>query len=464
MKIKQIFDEIAAEPGTNAKMDILKKYKDNELLRRVLYLANSKRVKYYIKRIPSYEYFGVNYSLEQALGIILAISNRDVTGQLAIDKLVLVLENVDADDAYIIERIIEKDCKIGMGTSNMNKVIKGLIEDTPYMGAVSFDEKKARKIFEKGGKGISQVKMDGRYCNAIIRAGEVELESRQGEPTIVTGAKFVEELTQLDDCVLNGELTMDGIPRYESNGIIASIIDICGKKESRTDKENEKKLATFEEKHGNFEEALSKIRYTVWDRISIDEYFETKSNVPYNKRAIELNRALKNIETTRVSIVEGVVVNSYEEAISHFQEILARGEEGTILKSYDGEWKDGKPTWQIKMKLELALDLVITGFNYGTKGTKNENVVSSLNAETSCGKLKTRPQGLTESLMAEITENQENLLGTIIEVKCSGLSFDNTGAYSLLYPAFKGFRDDKSEANSLDECIEIQNAAIGLTV
>jgi ATP-dependent DNA ligase len=346
----------------------------------------------------------------------------------------------------------------------MNKVIKGLIEDTPYMGAVSFDEKKARKIFEKGGKGISQVKMDGRYCNAIIRAGEVELESRQGEPTIVTGAKFVEELTQLDDCVLNGELTMDGIPRYESNGIIASIIDICGKKESRTDKENEKKLATFEEKHGNFEEALSKIRYTVWDRIGIDEYFDTKSIVPYNKRAIELNRALKNIETTKVSIVEGVVVNSYEEAISHFQEILARGEEGTILKSYDGEWKDGKPTWQIKMKLELALDLVITGFNYGTKGTKNENVVSSLNAETSCGKLKTRPQGLTESLMAEITENQENLLGTIIEVKCSGLSFDNTGAYSLLYPAFKGFRDDKSEANSLDECIEIQNAAIGLTV
>ena len=66
--------------------------------------------------------------------------------------------------------------------------------------------------------------------------------------------------------------------------------------------------------------------------------------------------------------------------------------------------------------------------------------------------------------MVEITENQEKLLGTIIEVKCSGLSFDSSGAYSLLYPAFKHFRDDKLEANSLDECIEIQNAAIGLTV
>lgn len=464
MIIKEIFDEIASTSGNNAKIDVLKKYSDNELLRRVLYMANSKRVKFYIKRLPEYTHNEVSYTLEQALGMLMEIANRDITGQNAIDKLTIWLENVSADDAYIIERIIDKDCKIGMGTTFINKVFKGLIEETPYMGAVSFDEKKARKIFEKGGKGISQVKMDGRYCNAVIRGGEVEMESRQGEPTIVTGAKFVEELAQLEDCVLNGELTMDGIPRYESNGIIASIIDICGKRDSRTDKENEKKLAAFVEKHGDFDEALSKIRYTVWDRISIDEYFDAKSVVPYSKRAIELNRALKTIEVTRVSIVEGKVVESYEEAMGHFQEILARGEEGTILKAYDGEWKDGKPTHQIKMKLELTLDLVITGFNYGTKGTKNENVISSFNAETSCGKLKTRPQGLTEALMTEITENQDNLLGTIIEVKCSGLSFDHTGAYSLLYPAFKHFRDDKSEANSLDECIEIQNSAIGLTV
>ena len=44
MKIKEIFDEIAAEGGTNAKVAILTKYVDNELLKRVLYLANSKRV------------------------------------------------------------------------------------------------------------------------------------------------------------------------------------------------------------------------------------------------------------------------------------------------------------------------------------------------------------------------------------------------------------------------------------
>jgi DNA ligase-1 len=468
MEIKQILDEISSEPGKNQKMVILGKYADNELLKRVLYMANSGRVKFYVKQIPEYTCDGNStYTLEESLNMIQKISSREYTGHNAINFLKEILCGSTRDNAYVIERIIEKDLKIGMDSS-INKVFKNLIEETPYMGAVSFDEKKARKLFEKGNKAYSQVKMDGRYCNAIISGGSVYLESRQGEPTIVTGAKFLDflnELALMNEVVLNGELTMDGVPRYESNGIIASIIDICGKSDGRTEKENSKKLSTFESKHGNFEEALAKIRYTVWDMITVDEFNVASSKTPYNKRLENLENVLFGNEqdSSMVSIIENREVNTFEEAMEHFKEILGREEEGTILKSQIGEWKDGKPVWQIKLKLELTLDLVITGFNYGTKGTKNEHVVSSLNAETSCGLLKTRPQGLKEDLMKEITENQESLLGTIIEVKCSGLSFDNTGAYSLLYPAFKHFRDDKGTANSLEECIEIQNASLGLS-
>ena len=468
MTIKQIFDEIASTSGNNDKIAVLSKYQDNDLLKRVLYMANSKRVKFFIKRVPDYPkveteegLIGLNHALDQ----LSQITERKVTGGDAIALLETLLSSLTLDNAYILERIIEKDCKIGMGTTFMNKVFKNLIEETPYMGAVSFDEKKARKLFDKGAKAYSQVKMDGRYCNATIHNGEVYLESRQGEPTIVTGAAFLKELALLNDVVLNGELTMDGVPRYESNGIIASIIDILGKRDSRTADENAKKVSVFEDKHGKLEDALAKIRYTVWDMITLDEYNAASSKTPYNIRLENLEGVLFGNEhvSNMVSIIENREVNTFEEAMEHFKEMLGRGEEGTILKAQTGEWKDGKPTWQIKLKLELTLDLVITGFNYGTKGTKNENVVSSLNAETSCGKLKTRPQGLKEDLMKEITENQDKLLGTIIEVKCSGLSFDNTGAYSLLYPAFKHFRDDKGVANSLEECIDIQNAALGLS-
>lgn len=463
MTIKQIFDEIAAESGNNAKIEILRKYSDNELLKKVLYMANSKRVKFYLKRVPEYTDARNKISLSEALGELELISNRELTGNSAVNHLIDLLSLSEPDDAYIIERIIEKDCKIGMGTTFMNKVFKGLIEDTPYMGAVSFDEKKARKIFEKGGKGISQIKMDGRYCNAVIRSGEVEMESRQGEPTILTGAKFLDELSSFEDCVLNGELTMIDTPRYESNGIIASLIDILGKKESRTEKENEKKLKAFTDKHGSLEEALDKIRYTVWDRLTVDEYFNKSSKIPYVERLANLEKVIHNSNSKCVNLIDSMIVHNYEQAMDHFKDLLALGEEGTILKAWDGEWKDGKPTWQCKVKLEMTVDLKIVGFNYGTKGTKNENVISSLICESSDGKVVTQPQGLKESEMQYVTENQSDLLGTIIECKCNGLSHNSDGEYSLLHPAFKCFRDDKANADSLDDIILNENMVKGVT-
>jgi hypothetical protein len=462
MSIKQIFDEIAAESSTNQKMEILKKYKDNELLKSVLYMANSKRVKFYLKQIPAYTHNKIGWTLEEALNMLMSIANREFTGQNAIDKLTIWLENVSADDAYIIERIIEKDCKIGMGTTFMNKVIKDLIEDTAYMGAISFDEKKARAIFDKGGRGISQIKMDGRYCNAIIRNGEVELESRSGEATVVTGAKFLAELANFEDCVLNGELTMDGVPRYESNGIITSVIDIQSKRDERSEKETEKKLEAFEKKHGSFKKALNSIRYTIWDTITVDEYFDKVSKTPYSKRLAKVEQLISKSNASMVYMIETRIVHSYAEAMEHFQEVLATEingvpQEGTILKAENGTWKDGKPTWQIKMKLEMDLDLRIVGFNYGTKGTKNENVISSLNAQSSDGLVNTRPQGIKEDMMVYITKNQDQLLGKVIQVKCNGLSKNVDGDYSLLYPAFIAIRDDKDTCDSLESIKNIEN-------
>jgi NADPH-dependent curcumin reductase CurA len=53
----------------NDKGKVLAKYKDNELLKRVIYLAHSPRIKFYIKQIPEYvkDDFELNMPLEQAL-------------------------------------------------------------------------------------------------------------------------------------------------------------------------------------------------------------------------------------------------------------------------------------------------------------------------------------------------------------------------------------------------------------
>ena len=452
-KIIEIFDEIANESSTNSKIEILTKYKDNELLKRVLYLANSKRVKFYIKQIPDYDLSGDRKDLLWGIDQLQGLSNRTVTGGAAIELLRTVLGSCDNESSYIIERIIDKDCKIGLGTRMINKVFPDLIEKTGYMGCRPYSKDLITKLLSKG-KCISEEKMDGRYLNVVIQGGELMLESRQGEPTTLENPLFFSELTQLTDCVLNGELTMGGgISRFDANGIISSLISIATKKNGGVDAS--KDIAKFESRHMPYYEALDLIRFTAWDMLTIDEYFTRKCSRPYINR---LNNLLENLlGFNMITVVETRMVSTLAEVMEHFVEISERGGEGLVIKSMDGYWVDSKPSYQIKIKKEINLDLKIVGFNYGTG--KNTDLISSLNAESSEGLLKTSPTGINEDDMYYITENQDVLLNTIVEVKCSGLSQDNKGNYSVLHPVFKHLRTDKTIANTLQECIEINESS-----
>ena len=141
-------------------------------------MANSKRVKFYIKQIPVYEKRNTendpftlrdillslfeDSSLSWGLDQLERFSSREKTGHEAIDFLKFILETVESDSANIIERVIEKDCKIGFGTRMINKVFPDLIEKVGYLGAKPYSEKLVRNILKSNPINFSQEKMDGR--------------------------------------------------------------------------------------------------------------------------------------------------------------------------------------------------------------------------------------------------------------------------------------------------------------
>ena len=461
MTTLDIIKEIANEPSTNKKMDILKKYKENRLFLDALYLADSPRIKFYVKQIPEYTpNSNPTLSLEGALILLEDIYKRVVTGHDAIQKLKDILESVSSDDAIVVERIIGKDFKMGMG-KNINKIIPGLIEETPYMGATPYKKDKVEELINKS-KVVSQIKMDGRYANCHTSEDFVLLESIQGEITYLPGdCKLVKELLAFKPgFVLNGELTIDGISRYISNGIIASIVSITKKLEAGENVMKEYKQ--FEEKHGSFEEMINKVVYTVWDVITAEEYLAKHSKTPYHQRLKNISEMIEESNSDMIRIIESKEVATLAEALSHFSEKLANGDEGTIIKDLNGEWKDGKPAYQKKVKLEIDLDLKITGFHPGTPGTKYEHMISSIEVQSEDSKIVTNPAGINEATMEFITNNKDSLLGKIVKVECSGLSINSIGKYSLLHPRFLEIRDDKVVANTLEEAIEIENGAKGI--
>ncbi|MDD5151455.1 MAG: hypothetical protein PHC28_13435 [Flavobacterium sp.] len=453
--LQQIFDELLTTNSTKEKEQILRKYKDNQLLREVLYHALSPRVKFYIKKIPDYVgSLNPTMKLNDAITELQILSSRQFTGNAAIDYLRSILSSLSEFDAFVIERIIEKDIKLGFNVSTTNKVWPKLIEETPYMGASSFDKKKIQKLIDSDKKGIvSQIKMDGRYCNLINTHEEVITESRSGEITHIFNT-FDELFCNIPERVFNGELIMDGINRYESNGIIASIVDICKKEKNGNDISKEKEK--FTKKHElDFEDAINKIIFVTWDVITIDEYNNAISERDYDERWHELSLLISQINSPRVRLVESKRVANMNDMMEDFKEKLSNGEEGTIIKGLSTKWKDGKPNTQIKVKLEMSMDLVIVGYNQGKKGTRLEQTLGSLICESADGKLKTDPAGLSDEIRDVIWKNRELLLNTTVEIICSGVSVTDNG-YSLLHPRFFRLRDDKNSANTLEEILAIE--------
>jgi len=453
--------------STRKKEGRLREVASDDLLKKVLYLMLSRRVKFYIQSIPEYgtcSHGHQQISLSDALDMLEPISSREVTGNKAKEHLAYILSSVNEHDAEIIKRIIKKDAKIGMGAKSINKVIKGLVEITPYMGAVSYDKKKVERLIATG-HAVSQTKMDGRYANVLIHHdGSVEIESRQGEPTYVHGPVIKAfDNSLVKGIVLNGEITMRGdIDRYTANGIVASIVSIRKKEAqgSNTDKEK----AKFEKSNGmTIEEAEGLIVYSVWDAITLDEYFDNASSRPYEERYDVACDAVATIDHPSIQMVEYIPVISFGEAMRDFQDKIKAGEEGTILKSLKGTWKNGKPVWQIKMKLNMTVDMKIIGFNDGTEGTKNEGSIGSLKCASSDDIVFADPSGIKDDERDMFNADRESFIGKIVEVKCCGLSEDANGNKSLLHPSFVRIRDDKSVADSYQDMVENENMVKGLT-
>lgn len=457
--ILSILNDIASNNSKNFKLEELAKHKDNVLFQQVLKLAYCPVTQFYIRQIPEYD---INvpydsYHLQTALIYLNKIAHREITGNLAKNVLRDQLELLTNNDAEVLKRIIGKDLKAGFSASSINKVFgKGFIKETPYMGAVSYKKEKVEKLFKNHDKVFSEIKMDGRYTNIKITGDDVYMESRAGKVTNF-GNTF-DNLIYLrnmigHDLVLNGELVIFGMSRYESNGAIAAMVSIGNKIDDG--KDVTKELTKFEKEYElSYDELKRKITVVVWDFIPLIEY----ENLGY-WRVPRINRLdqlaplisdfLEQTSSTNIQLIKYREVKDVKEAIDHFQELIAEDEEGTILKGSNGTWKDGKPAWQVKFKLEMTVDLKIIGLNYGTPGSKNEKLISSILVESSCGALKTNPCGISEKDMKYITANQEEVLGSILEVKCSGTSSNSKGEYSLLHPVFIKIRDDKNDADSL---------------
>ena len=362
----------------------------------------------------------------------------------------------------ILEGLACKNYKVDFGIKFFNEVMgKDGIAKSPYMGCKQFDEKKVKKLFEANKSLISQVKNDGQFLNCIVKGDDCFFTARSGLPQYING-QLVDELLSIKknldyDFVITGELMIDGYDRKTANGIIRSLI-ASNKKILDGDLKEEGK---FFKKYGvSIKDIENKLRLIVWDLIPFNSFLNKRYEVGYLSRLKVLE---ENLKSDVIKITGYKIVYSYKEAIQHFRELLNNGEEGSVLKTLNGIWKDGKPDYQIKMKLEIELDLKVKGFNSGKPKTKYENTLGSLYVESEDGLLSTNISGIPDKDRDYIWKNKDSFIDKVVVIKCNGTSKNKEGENSLLYANFMYVREDKMEANTFEEIVKIENMKLQLT-
>ena len=373
--------------------------------------------------------------------------------------------------ATILTGLVIKKYPIKFGSKFFNRIFRDdPIKVNPYMGCISYSKKKVDELFEKHPYLISQIKNDGQFLNIFVNCEEC-FTARSGIKQHINGRvramKETIEKNFKQKFVITGELMIEGYDRHTANGIIRSLISSNKKISEGDTKEASKFLKKYSK---SIKEIEDKLFVVAWDLVYLEEFLgavEEDNRTAYTDRIKDLRHIVDFLKSEGIEdvlkLTEQKTVKNFSEAMEHLKEVLNSGGEGTVLKSLDDNYfEDGKHNYQIKMKVEFTVDLEVISINEGKKGSIREGKLGSVTAKSKCGKLVTGVSGFTEEMQDIIWSEKDSWIGKIIEVKCNGTSENRDGGRGLLYANFKSLREDKEEADTLEEILKAENAAFEL--
>lgn len=450
----QIFDLIekaAGNPGRLFKEQVVAEIVADELGKRVLVAALDPFTTYGIAKVPERHTFddGRPFGTD-TFELLEALRIRQLTGNDAREAVRDHLDALTPKSAELLKRIITKDLRAGFTDGTVNKAAKGTIKEFPYMRCSL--PKDAKLDSFDWAKGVySQEKADGMFANVDVEDksnGGVRITSRQGQPFPLTSDAMTALANQLLDTfaertqthgellVYNGETGL--LPREQGNGMLNSLSQ------------------GGELPPGHF------IAFEAWDQIPLDAVKpKGKWDVPYATRWLLLQAQVHAARRLAVRTIQTRIVHSLAEAYEHYRVLLAQGREGTIIKNRHAIWRDGTSKEQVKLKLEVDVDLKPVRFLPGTG--KNADTFGAIECETSDGKLVVAVgSGFTDKQRKEIHLRRDDALRAIAVVRANSVMkpSESNDRHSLFLPRMVELRYDKTEADSLERVIDQFESAI----
>jgi DNA ligase-1 len=448
MSLYEIIKALQEVSGSNAKLAILQQHRGNLLLKAYIEATLSPRVNFFVskKTMPKAVAQGRTDLFDLEEGVIQEAINflakRKYTGQNAKDYIQAILSSLTKEGQALYEWMLLKDFRAKVGHSLVSKVWPELSEWVPkYMRCeLPSNVNLQQWPWEEGV--LSQVKADGMY----VQVGADGILTRNGSVVDVKllDNGFQEEYTILVEelrefgVALTGELLVHALGKFlpldrkTSNGMLNSVLA------------------------GNPLPEGFYVTCEVWDYIKLAGKF----SVPYNARLSFVDELMFPYE--HFAAIDTREVFSYQEAIQHFQEVTASGGEGTVVKHPHGLWKNGDSKYQVKIKIEVEIDLFC--YNMVEGQGKNGGMLGALRLQSSCGNVVVDcGTGFTDEQRKDLWKNKYDIIGSVVTIKTNDLlTKEGSDILSLFIPVFIEIRKDKKEADDLPRIKQIFDSAKGL--
>lgn len=409
------------------KQEVLKKFKDNYIVRKYLDIAfnpyrvygiSTKKLNKVIDKKPL-------LIIEPKVFDLFAYLEEHNTGTT--EDIIRCQRYLDYVEKYLPEckglltNLICKDLSIGVNAKTINKEIPGLIP--------TFEVMLANKYFDKpeiveGKEFAVTTKIDGGRIIALKESGKVSFFTRAGqkyEGLVDLEKELLEKFP--DNICLDGEITL-----LDNEGVPSKYAYKQAMKITRTDGE----------KHG--------VKMLVFDAMSAEEFRTQQSNLTWSKRrhalenTFEVAGELKYFELLPV-LYRGTDTEMITKLLD---EAIADQQEGVMVNLCEAKYEFKRSNALLKCKKFNTCDLRVIAFEHGTG--KYAGMLGALICEYKGGEVKVG-SGLTDELRKEIWQNFDKYVNTIIEVGYFEETTDSTGKASLRFPTFKDFRPDKTEPN-----------------
>jgi len=418
-RIQEFVTRLKSTNSTNDKIDIIKEYNDDYIIKQVLkytyspfkqFHLTSTTVKKNKKLEPREGYNDLFYLLD-------ALTKRTITGHEAIQSVKGYIQHMEEWQQDLVFCILDKNLKTRTGADLINKAIPGCVPTFKVALANSYDKQKRKVNFDTQ-TWFASHKLDGVRCLAMVdENGQCNFYSRQGKTfdTLDTLRKEIESL-ELTNVVFDGEVCVvndNGVEDFQ--GIMKEI-----KRKDHT---------------------IKNPKYKIFDYLTLEE-FDTQTST--RNLSLRLSTCVKP-KLNCVEMLEQWKVESDE----HFQELAELATknnwEGLILRK-DCEYKGKRSNDLLKVKKFFDEEYVVKSIETSTHriivdGLEVEEemlsnvVIEHKGCDVGVG------SGFDQSERRTYFKNPELIIGKTITVQYFEETLNQDGCHSLRFPVVKHVYD-----------------------